>query len=102
MAFSIYIVIISILSPCPPLMDSWLGPTLSIVSWIISGSLFMRSKCLAAARLERFGSSTLLIKGTIEMIGQIIGGLFIYVVVNIYELFKSKPECATDNSFCFK
>ena len=83
-------------------MDSWLGPTLSVLSWIFSQSLFMRSRCLIAARLERFGQTTLLILGALTMVGQIFGGILIYVMVNEYNLFESKPDCVTDNSFCFK
>jgi len=34
------------------------------------------------------------------MIGQIFGGLIVFVLINIYELLESAPECATDYSFC--
>ena len=82
-------------------MDSWVGPTLAILSWIFAQSLFMRSRCLIAARLERFGQTTLIILGVLTMIGQIFGGLIVYFLVNVYSVFKSKPECVTDNSYCF-
>ena len=61
--FSLYIVVISIMSPYPPLLDTVIGPALTIISWILSQSMFMRCRCLIATRLERFGQKTLLILG---------------------------------------
>lgn len=92
-AFSIYIVILSVLSPCPPFMDIWLGPALTILSWILSQSMFMRIRCLIATRLERFGQTVLLILGALTMFGQIFGGLIIFVVVNVFDLLKARPDC---------
>jgi hypothetical protein len=96
MVFSVYILVLSIMSPCPPFLDSSLGAILSIVSWILSQTMFMRIRCLIAARLERFGQKTLLILGTFTMLGQIFGGLIIFVTVNTYDLFKSRPDCEFD------
>lgn len=93
--FSIYIVILSLMSPCPPFLLSWLGPALTIISWILSQSMFMRIRCLIATRLERFGQTILLILGALTMFGQIFGGLIIFVVVNIYDLLKARDECPT-------
>jgi hypothetical protein len=90
------------MSPCPPLVGTALGSTLSIISWILTQSMFMRVRLLVASRLERFGQKTLLILGSLTMIGQIFGGLIIFVVVNTYELFVSKPDCVFDYSYCTK
>jgi hypothetical protein len=62
--------------------------------------MFMRIRLLVAARLERFGQKTLLILGSLTMIGQIFGGLLIFVVVNLLELLVSKPDCVSDYSYC--
>jgi hypothetical protein len=51
------------MSPYPPLLDTVIGPALTIISWILSQSMFMRCRCLIATRLERFGQKTLLILG---------------------------------------
>lgn len=96
--FSLYIVILACTSPCPPFMNSFLGPLLSVLSWIMSQSMFMRIRCLIATRLERFGQKCLLILGALTMFGQIFGGLIIFVVVNIYSLLEARPDC-TEN-FC--
>ena len=84
------------MSPCPIFLDSWLGPFLTVFSWIFTQMMFMRTRCLVAARLERFGERILLILGTLTMTGQIFGGLIIFVIVNIYGLLKDKPICAVD------
>lgn len=99
-SFGVYIIVLSCLSPCPPLLDSWIGPFLSVASWVLVQSLYMRVRCLIAARLQRFGQKTLLILGFLTMIGQIFGGLIIFVLINIYEVLISKPECAIDFSYC--
>ena len=96
----VYIVVLSVMSPCPPLLDTWLGPVLSVASWVLVQSLFMRIRCLIAARLERYGQKTLLMLGFLTMIGQIFGGLIVFVIVNIYELLISKPDCVFDYSYC--
>lgn len=88
------------MSPCPPLLDTWIGPTLSVASWVLVQSMYMRIRCLIATRLERFGQKTLLMLGFLTMVGQIFGGLLIFVIVTIYELLIEKPECATDFSYC--
>ena len=95
--FSLYIFILSLMSPCPPLMDSWLGPALTIISWILSQSMFMRIRCLIATRLQRFGQTVLLILGALTMFGQIFGGLIIFVLINIYDMLEARPPCSFDD-----
>jgi hypothetical protein len=73
---------------------------LTILSWILSQSVFMRIRLLVAARLERFGQKALLILGSLTMIGQIFGGLIIYIIVNHFDLLISKPDCVFDYSYC--
>ncbi len=63
-------------------------------------AMFMRIRCLIAARLERFGQTILLILGSLTMIGQIFGGLIIFIIVNVYSLLIEKPECVSDFSYC--
>ena len=53
-----------------------------------------------ATRLQRFGEKILLILGACTMIGQIFGGLIIFLVVNIYNLLKDKDPCSFDENIC--
>ena len=99
LGFSGYIIFLGIRSPCPPLLDHWFGPFITIVSWIVTQTVFMRVRCLIAARLERFGQNMLLVNGAMTQIGQMFGGLIIFFIVNIYDVFKSRPDCLTDSEF---
>jgi riboflavin transporter 2 len=100
-ALAVYILVLSIMSPCPPFLGP-VGATLSILSWILVQSMFMRVRCLVATRLQRFGETTLLILGACTMIGQIFGGLIVYLVVNIFNLLMDKDPCVTAESICNK
>lgn len=71
--FSIYILIISIMSPCPVLADNDFGRFLIVISWIITGCVFLRVRCVTAARLEEYGHDVLLNYGFVTIIGQILG-----------------------------
>ena len=42
---SIYILILSIMSPCVPFLGP-VGSALSIISWILAQTMFMRVRCL--------------------------------------------------------
>ena len=99
LVISAYILILSILSPCPPFLG-WVGSTLAIISWVLAQTLFMRVRCIIATRLERFGGHTLLILGAITQGGQIFGGVLSFLLVNIYEVFEEKPSCVFDYSYC--
>ena len=96
----VYITIISKMSPCPPLLDHWLGPVLAVISWILSQCMYMRIKCLIAIRLEKFGENTLITYGVMNTSGQLLGGLIIFFIVNFSQVFVSKPDCIFDNSYC--
>jgi hypothetical protein len=100
LCLAIYILILSILSPCPPMLDTTIGPVLAVVSWIVASSIFVRVRCLIAARLERFGEKALLIMGFSMTCGQVIGGILMYIIVNHMNVFEEKPECVFDYSYC--
>ena len=97
---SVYVIVVATQSPCPYLVDQWTGKLLIIVAWIIVQSVFMRSKCLIAARLERFGHSYITGFGMLIMLGQLFGGILIFLLVNVYGAFKEKPLCINDYSYC--
>ena len=95
-AFTVYIIILSIMSPCPPMLDNFVGSFLAVLSQIVYQCIFMRVKCLIATRLERFGQKYLILIGVCTMSGQLLGGVLIYLIVNVLELFKSTPDCVFD------
>jgi hypothetical protein len=99
--FSIYIIVLAATSPCPVFINTkFLGSFLTVISWILTQSMFMRVRCLVATRLERFGQRTLLILGFFTMFGQIFGGVLVYLLDNVYGLLKNKPQCTNIADIC--
>jgi hypothetical protein len=101
-AFSLYLVYISVLSPCPPFIRDYvhIGSSLSVFSWCLIECLFIRLRCKIAEELERYGNKILLILGFFTLLGQIVGGTAIFLIVDVYRLLKDKPECVSDFSYC--
>ncbi|CAF0955328.1 unnamed protein product [Brachionus calyciflorus] len=97
--FTSYIVFISVQSPCPPLLETTIGPILICLSWIFSQSIFMRVRCMISTRLERFGEKILMKSGSLTLLGEVVGGILIFVLVEKFRIFKDKPECVFDYSF---
>ncbi len=100
LAFAIYIIIISTYSPCPPLLNTWFGSTIMVISWVAAQNIFMRVRCCIAARLEECGQRVLLILGGCTMFGQIVGGLITFLCIDTYRLLKDVPECQSIPEFC--
>ncbi|RNA09134.1 riboflavin transporter 2-like [Brachionus plicatilis] len=98
--FSAYIVFISFKSPCPPFLDSKFGPVMICASWILSQAIFMRVRCIISTRLERFGEKILLKSGSLTLLGEVVGGILIFLVVEKFRIFEEKPECVFDLSYC--
>jgi hypothetical protein len=91
-SFSLYIVIISILSPNPPFVNNYpiIGGIFSLIAWILAQSIFCRVRCLISTKLEKYGTKTLMISGCFTLLGEVVGGIFIYVLVDVFRLFKEK------------
>lgn len=98
--FSVYIVFISFKSPCPPFVDTTFGSVIICASWILSQSIFMRVRCIISTRLERFGEKILLKSGSLTLLGEVVGGILIFLAVEKFRIFKEKPECVFDLSYC--
>ena len=88
------------MSPCPLLVDHWIGSALIVIAWLISGFIFIRVRCVIATSLEKFGGNVFLILGFSSLCGQVLGGLTIFLLVDTFRLFKEKPECVFDFSYC--
>lgn len=95
-ACSVYIIIMAILSPCPPFVYAKynLGGYLMVICWVLMPTMFIRVRCLVATKLEAYGKNYLLIYGICSQTGQMIGGIIIFVLVDILSLFKDKPKCS--------
>ena len=97
-AISVYIIAVSLMSPCPYLVNNEyeLGGYLIVVCWVVVSCMFMRIRCLIATRLEKHGRDILFVLGCFTILGQVIGGLLIFAQVEIYRIFQDKPKCASE------
>ena len=100
LSISIYIIYISFCSPCPPLITHWSGSALIVVAWIVSECLFLRLRCVIAANLEKYGQKILLVLGWITLLGQVCGGIIIYILVDIMKVFVARADCQENNNLC--
>jgi hypothetical protein len=96
--FSVYILLLSLQSPCPILLNSSFGPGLAVLSWFMAPALFTRVRCLISSRLERYGEHTLLVSGAFTLLGEVAGGLIMFVFIDYLRLFNEKPECVFDKA----
>ena len=67
--FAVYIIVISIYSPCPPLLNHWMGSTLILIAWIFTWNMCERIRLCISTKLEICGEKTLLIIGGCTMMG---------------------------------
>lgn len=97
-----YIYLVSILSPCPPFVNNRfkIGGYIIVFCWIVSCCMFMRIRCLIATRLEKYGKNTLFKLGCFTILGQVFGGLLIYLLVDYLRWFIERPKCSPE-SFCY-
>ena len=86
---SVYILITGIFSPCPPLVEHFLGGYLIVACWIVSSCWLLRIRCLIATKLEKYGQKIIFISGCFTLIGQIIGILYkCFIMITICLHFK--------------
>lgn len=87
------------MSPCPPLVGQSYGTILSTSLWVLVGCVFLRLRFLIAAKLESLKTNMLTL-GIFTLLGQILGGIVIYICIHTYKLLKEKPSCVYDFSYC--
>jgi hypothetical protein len=69
---SAYVIIMGILSPCPLLVDHWIGSFITVLCWFILSFIYLRVRCIVATKLEKHGSMIFLVLGLVSLIGQVI------------------------------
>jgi hypothetical protein len=93
LVLSMYILAISILSPCPPFVKSQFGGYIIVACWILTSSFCMRVRCLIATKLEKFGEKVIFAYACATILGQFFGGIIIFVLVEVYRLFSEIDKC---------
>ena len=101
--FASYLIFNSLLSPCPLFLGTNLGSILIVGCWMCSQAIFMRTRCIISTRLERFGEATLLTSGSFTILGEVVGGIFTYFLIEHFRIFVEAPKCVSDLvGFCKK
>lgn len=91
--FATFILIVSVMSPCPPFINYWFGGILVVFSWVMCTCMSLRIRLLAATSLEKDGQNMLFLLGLATMFGQMVGGSLSFVSIDIYHIFKDKQKC---------
>ena len=98
--FAAYVIVLSSLSPCPPLVNHWIGPILTVASWVILTFMYFRLRCVIATKLERYGERMLSVLSAVTFTGQALGGLIVFLQVNVFLLFTEKQKCVLPSEWC--
>ena len=99
---SSYILIVAIMSPCPIFVNYSIGGIIMVMCWIFASSIFIRIRCCIASKLQECGSNTLFIFGSFTIIGQVIGGVLAFFIVDVYRLLIDLPPCQKASDYCTK
>lgn len=91
--FGTYILVLAVLSPYPPLMDTTAGTALVVLAWILFSGLVSHVKASLGTIFREEGSRALFWCGAITQVGSAIGAILMFLLVDVYYLFKSYDPC---------
>ncbi|XP_044859265.1 solute carrier family 52, riboflavin transporter, member 2 [Mauremys mutica] len=91
--FAAYLMVLAVLSPCPPLLGSAAGVALVVLSWILFLGLFSYLKVVIGSLLHEAGHAALVWCGAVIQAGSLVGALAMFPLVSIYHLFRSGQDC---------
>ncbi|CAF1067076.1 unnamed protein product [Rotaria sordida] len=96
---STYVIIIAILSPCPPLHDTVFGAIIALACVFTSQLLYNYVRVVIANRIrqEYKCNNGLFWLGAAFRMGALSGTIPMYVLINIFHIFKSREAC---RSYC--
>jgi riboflavin transporter 2 len=92
---SIYVTIVAFLSPCPPLHDSVGGGILIITCYFLANLLLNYVRLVIGNRIrqEYQRESGLFWYGATSQMGSLFGAIPMFLLVNVYKVFKSRDFC---------
>ena len=91
-----YILALAALSPTPPLLDHG-GGVIMVAAWVLSVGILTYVKVTIASILRREegnGRRNLFLFGVFTQIGSTAGSVFMFVMVNVYNLFTPYYPCS--------
>ena len=99
-AGSIYVLVVALLSPCPPLHDTIPGAILIIACFFLANLLFYYVRLVIGNRIrqEYRQQSGLFWLGASSQMGSLVGAIPMYLMVNTFSVFKSRNVC---QAYCF-
>ncbi len=71
LAFTVYIIIVSSMSPCPFLVDHVMGKVITVFVWFVCFIIYVRVRCIIATKLEKFGGNVFVELGFVSLCGQV-------------------------------
>ncbi|XP_077447345.1 solute carrier family 52, riboflavin transporter, member 2 [Stigmatopora argus] len=91
--FAVYLLVLAVHSPCPPLQGKTAGVVLVVSSWILFTGLFSYLKVAIGTLLHEAGHAGLLWCGISIQVGSLVGALAMFPLVNVYQVFKQAKDC---------
>jgi riboflavin transporter 2 len=94
---SIYVLLVAFLSPCPPLHDTLVGAILVISCYFLTYLIFYYIRIVIGNRIrqECRRKSGLFWLGASSQMGSLFGAIPMYLLVNTFNVFKSRDVCQT-------
>ncbi|XP_043340324.1 solute carrier family 52, riboflavin transporter, member 2 isoform X2 [Cervus canadensis] len=93
MFFGAYLMVLAVLSPCPPLVGTSAGVALVVVSWVLCLGVFSYVKVAASSLLHSRGQPALLAAGVAIQVGSLLGAVAMFPPTSIYQVFRSGKDC---------
>ncbi|XP_043735677.1 solute carrier family 52, riboflavin transporter, member 2 isoform X2 [Cervus elaphus] len=93
MFFGAYLMVLAVLSPCPPLVGTSAGVALVVVSWVLCLGVFSYVKVAASSLLHSGGQPALLAAGVAIQVGSLLGAVAMFPPTSIYQVFRSGKDC---------
>ncbi|XP_074172732.1 solute carrier family 52, riboflavin transporter, member 2 isoform X2 [Rhinolophus sinicus] len=91
--FGAYLMVLAVLSPCPPLVGTTAGTILVVLSWVLCLGLFSYVKVAASSLLHGGGQPALLAAGVAIQVGSLLGAVAMFPPTSIYHVFRSGKDC---------
>ncbi|ESO01403.1 hypothetical protein HELRODRAFT_192329 [Helobdella robusta] len=94
----VFHVVIAVLSPTPPLVNTVYGPILIVCTALIMTSLFSFAKVTAASRMHAYGGRRALKWcGAVTQLGSFLGAMLAFALINWTSIFTSISPCSAEH-----
>ncbi|XP_038616237.1 solute carrier family 52, riboflavin transporter, member 2 [Tachyglossus aculeatus] len=88
-----FLMVLAVLSPCPPMVGTVPGTALVVVAWVLGLGLLSYVKVSVGSLLHARGRRGLLWAGVAIQAGSLLGAAVMFPLTSIYQLFHSGQDC---------